>query len=187
MKATFGSNGQQAAVSDLLPGECFFFSTPEERRQQEHDLLSMIARLAEEGLEELTGEERMAFYRASAVGYIVEAIVKETGERCTVRLSDGKRHVWCCSAIFFFAFRCNSSCISKALRSGECCTIALPSYSGWLISQWITNCTAASSTQARYERQSRWCSKCRIATTPNVKSKLLHWQKRKRMRDGRQV
>lgn len=87
-------NSEPVAIGDLLEGDYFFYSTTEERQEQEASLLKLIADLEEEQLSTMDSRERAEFYKAQLSGYQVIAVCRETGERCTRRMSDGTNHVW---------------------------------------------------------------------------------------------
>lgn len=81
-------------IGQLTDGDCFFYTDADEYRRREVLVESINDFRTEIGQQLLTMAEAAAIIRASASGYVVYAIVRATGERCTIRLSDGKRHIW---------------------------------------------------------------------------------------------
>lgn len=78
-------------ISDLIEGDCFFYSTPDDRARLKARLATM------DELRELLGEVPLDAYEfdiTAQSGHVVVAVVRATGERCVQRLSDNTYWIW---------------------------------------------------------------------------------------------
>ncbi|MGD9635755.1 MAG: hypothetical protein AB7G28_13175 [Pirellulales bacterium] len=81
-------------VKALIEGDCFFWSTPERREQIENEVLAINIFRKEIGQSELTPEERFGYYSTGLSAYMVEAVVRASGERCVRKMSDNTFWIW---------------------------------------------------------------------------------------------
>lgn len=81
-------------IRKLSEGDCFFWSTPGQRLQRENELLALREWRIYGGMEPMTFQEERDYYSVGTSSYIVEAIVRATGERCVRRLSDNTFWIW---------------------------------------------------------------------------------------------
>lgn len=81
-------------IGSLHEGDCFFWSTPERREQVEAEIAAINVFRVEIGQAVLTPEERFGYYSTGLSAYMVEAIVRASGERCVRRMSDDKFFIW---------------------------------------------------------------------------------------------
>lgn len=78
-------------IGDLIEGDCFFYSTPDDRTRLKARLATM------DELRELLGEVPLDAYEfdlTAMSGHMVAAVVRKTGERCVHRLSDNTYWIW---------------------------------------------------------------------------------------------
>lgn len=81
-------------IGQLADGDCFFYQSADDYAAREVRLLELNDFRASLGDQRFTAVEMANMIRATASGYMVYAVVRATGERCTLRMSDGKREIW---------------------------------------------------------------------------------------------
>jgi hypothetical protein len=81
-------------IGKLSDGDCFFYMSPSEYRAREKYLDDVNEFRRSIGDAPFTGNYLANLIRCTASSFQVYAVVRSTGERCTLRLPDMKREIW---------------------------------------------------------------------------------------------
>jgi hypothetical protein len=81
-------------LGQLLEGDCFFSISERERTKREDEVLGLNQYRVSLGEQPLSQTERMEYFGTYLTGYMVYAVVKETGQRCVQSMLDGKVALW---------------------------------------------------------------------------------------------
>lgn len=81
-------------IGKLSDGDCFTYMSPEEYRSREKYLDDVNEFRRSVGDAPFTGAYLANLIRCTASIFQVYAVVRSTGERCTLRLPDMKREIW---------------------------------------------------------------------------------------------